>query len=167
MCWTKCVFFLSVITSIMRVRICDVKSLRRVIIEGMTRHVLARLPRLTHERCDASGATHPRTRSRARNSTPNMLVQYADEYGARSPFISCGRLRTRDIHILVEDGGWGRTEVLYEDDDRGDDDMSTNCEEGGNADSVTRCGGRIRRGVDQGPPHARRGRRRRVPLHAG
>lgn len=45
------------------------------------------------------------------------------------------RLRTRDIHILVEDGGWGRTEVLYEDDDRGDDDMSTNCEDGGNAET--------------------------------
>jgi len=46
------------------------------------------------------------------------------------------RLRTRDIHILVEDGGWGRTEVLYEDDDRGDDYMSTNCGDGGNADSI-------------------------------
>jgi hypothetical protein len=36
----------------------------------------------------------------------------------------------------VEDGGWGRTEVLYEDDDRGDDYMSTNCGDGGNADSI-------------------------------
>jgi hypothetical protein len=50
------------------------------------------------------------------------------------------RLRTRDIHILVEDGGWGRTEVLYEDDDRGDDDMSTNREDGGNADSIRDAG---------------------------
>ena len=50
------------------------------------------------------------------------------------------RLRTRDVHILVEDGGWGRTEVLYGDDDRGDDDMSTNCEDGGNADSIRDAG---------------------------
>jgi hypothetical protein len=50
------------------------------------------------------------------------------------------RLRTRDIHILVEDGGWERTEVLYEDDDHGDDGMSTNCEDGGNADSIRDAG---------------------------
>jgi hypothetical protein len=50
------------------------------------------------------------------------------------------RLRTRDIHILVEDGGRGRTAVLCENDDRGDDGMSTNCEDGGNADNIHDAG---------------------------
>ena len=49
------------------------------------------------------------------------------------------RLQTRGIHILVEDGGWGRAET-YEDNGRGDDDVSIHDEDRGNADST--CGAR-------------------------
>jgi len=77
------------------------KSLRRVIIEGMTRHVLARLPKLTPERCDARVVGEvTNMRGRPAGATPGAPPRHS----VTAPTETGGALRLRSDDLDARRG---------------------------------------------------------------